>query len=479
NATVSACSPLGHPVGACGFSVTTPSTGSFLLAVPAGQYILKANDTGYNTSYLPIGLVAGEVLPVGILFLKQFGTALGTVISSSTFLPVANAAVFACASWSGGGCTPQVTTDSLGRFTISAAPGPYTLSVLAGGYADSYSGATLRAGATSTLAPILLNPLGVDIAYPVAGQVISAVDPTQGIAAANVAVLLNGTPVASAQTSSNGVFSMSVLYGTYTLKVSAAGYAPAAQAITVHGVVSGLIIPLAVMTFQTAGTVTDGLTGQVLAGVAIEENGIILAVTDVNGQYTLALENGTHSLTATYAGGGTVEYGLVAFAITVNGANQVHDLQLLPPTVAIHGIVADIFAGTPLAGASISVRGTTVDGVPVSQTLVADPGGGFVVTLPLGSYNASATYTGYTPATKDFPVTSAGGLVSILLSPTSGHGGSSVAPSGNAALFVLIGALAVIVGAVVALGLLVAGRTRKSRRPPAPPRSPPSGRGVA
>ncbi|HXQ49247.1 MAG TPA: hypothetical protein VN842_05695, partial [Thermoplasmata archaeon] len=105
DATVAACSPLGNPVGLCGFTVSTGANGQFLLAVPSGSYVLEANGTGYNASYLPIYLVPGEILPVGILFLKEYGEAVGTVLSAATLLPVQNASVFGCPLWSGGACT--------------------------------------------------------------------------------------------------------------------------------------------------------------------------------------------------------------------------------------------------------------------------------------------------------------------------------------------------------------------------------------
>jgi hypothetical protein len=60
NATVSACSTLGIPVGACGFSVATELSGHFLLPVPANTYILQTSDTFYNTTYLPLSLAPGS-----------------------------------------------------------------------------------------------------------------------------------------------------------------------------------------------------------------------------------------------------------------------------------------------------------------------------------------------------------------------------------------------------------------------------------
>ncbi len=481
NATVSACSPLGHPVGACGFTTTTPAAGVFTLAVPAGQYVLEANHTGYNSTYLPVGLVPGEILPVGILFLKQFGTVYGQVLSSATLLPVSNASVIACAVWSGGACASPVPTDSLGHFVVAAAPGPYTLAVLAQGFQDGYASATFKAGVTTALPPILITPLGIDKSYNVTGRVVNASNPSQGIGGATVSALVNRTVDFSTFTRSDGSFTLPVLYGVYTIQVSANGYQPTSRSVLVHGPVSGLLLPISLMLYNVTGTVTDGLTHEILSGVAISENGIVDGVTDVNGQFSFPLANGTHSLVATYEGGSAASYAPLPFTITVNGVPVVHDLQLVPPSIAVQGSVVDAVSDAPLAHALVTVRGITSDGVPVDQTLTADALGNFVLTLPLGEYNLTATFTGYTARTVGFSVTTAGVELAVPLAPAATTSGTPAAPSGTGALYVLVGALAVIVVALVGLGWLLAGTRRGKAAAPRPrprasgPTPPPKG----
>ncbi|MCI4360728.1 MAG: hypothetical protein L3J91_03420 [Thermoplasmata archaeon] len=450
-------------MGLCGFSVQTASNGQFLLSVPSGSYILQANATGFNATYLPIYLVPGEVLPVGILFLKQYGEAVGTVLSSATLLPVQNASVFGCPLWSGGACTPSVVTDIAGHFTLAGPPGPYTIAVLANGYADSYSAGTLISGLTLSLQPILITPLGTDISYQVSGQVVNASNPSTGISGAVVSADVNGTPAFSVRTDTNGGFSMTVLWGVYVITVVDPGYLPAHQPITVHQNVVGLLVSLQVMTFTVSGTIEDGLTHQSLTGVTIAESNTVLAVSDVNGAYNFQEPNGTHALVATYEGGGSVAYAPINFEAVVNGASVVHDLSMEPQAVQIHGVVVDSVAGTPLAGAVVVLRGTTVDGVPVEQTVTADPTGGFTATLYLGAYNASSSYVGYTAATVAFSVTPAGQAVPIPLHPLSSGSSSSVSPSGPTAQWILMGSLGVIGAALLVLAILVLRR----RAPPA------------
>lgn len=479
-AMVSACSTLGHPVGACGFTVVTRDSGSFTLGIPAGQYILQANATGYNSSYLPFGLVPGEVLPVGILFLKQFGSVYGQVLSGATLLPVFNASVVACPDWSGGACSASVNTDPLGHFVAAAAPGPYTLTVLAPGFQDAYAPAKFVSGVSTTVPPIILAPLGVDSNYLVGGRVVNGSSPSQGIAGATVAAVVGPTVEFSTQTAADGTFSMDILYGAYTLLVTANGYRPAVLPIVVHGPLTGLLFPMSLMMFNVTGVVTDGLTHEVLPNVAISEGGIVSAVSDINGQYLLPLQNGTHTLVASYQGSSGAQYADLPFNVTVNGVAVVRNLQLLPPSVIVTGSVVDAVSGAPLGGAVVQLTGTTVDGVPVQQPLLTDAAGEFSATLPLGNYSVAASYTGYVARTVGFVVTTAGAALSVALSPSPATSVQPGAPTGSTPLYVLIGAVVVIAVALAILGwMLTASANRRAaaalRPRPARGASPPAG----
>lgn len=479
-ATVSACSPLGNPVGVCNFDVVTSSTGHFTLETPSGQYVLKVNATEYNTSYLPVSLLPGEVLPVGTIFLQQFGIVRGAVISAQTLLPVEGASVFACASWAGGQCTPTTQTAADGTFTITGAPGGYTIAVQAAGYADAYGAATVKAGVTTILAPIQLSTLGVDVSYEISGRVVNASEPSQGILGATVAAEVNGTDGGSQITGTTGAFGFDVLYGTYELVVSAPGYAPSSQQLIVHGAITGLAISLSTMLYPVSGTVTDGLTNLPLSGVGIAEDGAVLGVSDANGLYAFELDNGTHSLSATYEGGSSIAYGTVTFSLSVNGIGLVRNLALYPPSVTVKGFVVDSVSGIPLHGASVSLRGQTADGVPVSQTLTSDPAGGFTATVPVGSYNVSASLAGYTSNVVSFAANPPGAGVTILMTPTTptSQPASTVAPSGPSALILLAGILAVVIIGAVLTGLIVLryrAAPTPSRRTATAPRKPDQG----
>jgi hypothetical protein len=470
DANVSVCSPVGgNPVGVCDFTVDTDINGNFVLEAPAGSYNLLANASYYNASVpLPITLHPGQVLPVGTLFLEQYGSGQGAVLSSATLLAIGNASVYPCAAWSGGGCLPTVQTTNGGTFTLFGPPGSYTLTVAAPGYNVAYASVTLKAGILSLLQPIELIPLGTSTYYVVSGEVVNASAPTQGLSNAQVIAEINGTPAFVGTTNTAGDFSFNVLYGVYDLVATLPGFAPANETIIAHGPVTGIVFALAPMTYLFSSSVTDGLTGSPLAGVVISEQSNSLGVTDSAGAVSFAIANGTHTLTAYDPASTAVQYAPVTFTVAVAGAPVVHNLQLDPPSAVISGVIVDAYSGVPLPGVTVTIRGITVDGVPVVQTAATNGQGSFSLTLTEGSYNASATVTGYTPRVVSFSVTAPGAPLDILLTPVAATATTHVAPSGTNVQWTLIAIVGLVIVAAVLGAVLLA-----ARRPPRSPGSTP------
>ena len=459
-ALVSVCSPLGNPVGPCAFTVGTSQNGLFILSAPAGRYVLNATDARFNTSYLPISLSPGEHLPVGTIFLQAFGQVTGTILSAATFQPVFNATVYGCPRWSGGACTNPVFTGTGGQYTFGGPPGPYTITVEALGFSDSYASTTLGSGINSTVPAILLTPLGTDLFYSVSGIVVNSSDPSQPIAGATVAAMANTTPAFSTLSASDGTFAFSVLYGTYNLSVAAPGFVASTVPLKVHSPISGLLVALSPSTFLVSGIARDALTNAPIADVEIQDQGSILATSASDGTFSFALANGSYSLTATYLGGGPVAYPSFSFSLVVNGAPQVHNLALAPPTQIVYGSVVDAVSGAPLSGAQVRVSGTSSGGIPVALTLTSNPAGGFSISLPVGNYSATATYSGYEARTVAFQSAPGSGPVSLLMTPVASVPGPSTAPSGASVVLALLGLVLV---AIAAVAVLVVWRFRKGR----------------
>ncbi|MGI0133267.1 MAG: MSCRAMM family protein, partial [Thermoplasmata archaeon] len=458
-AWVSVCRSLGTPLPVCGYTATTNATGEFEVAAPAGTYTLEANASFFNTTYLAIGLVPGQHVDVGTILLQEFGWIAGEIRSSTTFAPVQGAVVYACPAWSGGSCRTSQNTSADGRFLASGPAGPYVVAVVAPAYADRYVASIVVSGVTTIIPPILIDPIGTGLTYRVSGRAVLASDPSIGVPGAVAAALLNGSPAASTLTAANGAFRLDVPWGTYNLSVVASGYAPTVLSLRVEGPIAGLVVQLGVMTYAVHGTVTDGLTHQPLAGVAIGYEGMTLAVTGPDGLYTVDLPNGTARLSAIYAGAGAIAYPSVAFTIEVNGAGQTHDVALEPPMTTIYGLVVDRSTGLGIAGASVRETGRSTDGLPVDVSLVTDAAGSFTVVVPQGTYTTNVSSFGYARSLSVPLVASAPAYaLTVELEPLVGA--TTSVPSGTLGLLGIMSVVVVALGAMALVVVLI------TRRPP-------------
>ncbi|MCI4327393.1 MAG: carboxypeptidase regulatory-like domain-containing protein [Thermoplasmata archaeon] len=469
DANVSACSPVGgSPTGPCLYTVQTEVSGSFLIDVPAGSYILNFTDPYYNASYLNLHVVAGEHISVGTVFLESYGSAAGAVYDNATTAPISNAQVYACPVWSGGTCVPT-RTDASGHYLIEGAPGAYVVTISAPGYEDSLVDLTIVGGKTTLAPTAFLVRLGVDTDFPVSGTVLAG---GAGLAGALVAAEVGGVVAASTTTGSSGAFSFSVVYGTYDLIVTSPGEATLSQPVVVHGAVSGLELTLSVQTYAVAGKVTDGLTGTALSGVEILDGSSILATTGANGEFVVQLPNGTAQLTALYEGPLPVTYGQVSVAVSLDGAGLTRNVTMYPPMTSLFGLVVDSVSGAPLPGAAVTVAGTATDGDKISQVIDATQAGNFQIALPEGTYTVTGVYGGYSNGTLTVALKGASAAPVTVQMQSLASSNSNPAPSPSTEWV----AIAVVLGVVAAVGVIgMVVVLRRSGRLGAP--RPPTARG--
>ncbi|HKV90700.1 MAG TPA: carboxypeptidase regulatory-like domain-containing protein, partial [Thermoplasmata archaeon] len=443
---VSACSPFGSPTGPCLYSVQTSGAGTFTLVVPAGNYILAFTDPNYNSTYLSLSVHPGQRVNVGTVFLQSYGAISGAVYDNISVIPIAGASVLACPVWSGGTCV-GAKTSSDGHYLIQGAPGPYVVTVSASGYEDLLVD-TMIVGGKVTVAPTaFLVRLGADTSYPVSGTVYAD---GQALGGAVVAATIGGAIAISTVTSSTGTFTLSVVYGNYVLLVTASGEAPLQQPVTVHGPVTGLVLKLSTQTYAAYGVVTDGLTSEPLADVHILVGTTLENTTYSDGRYSVALANGTWSLTAVYVGTSGVTYGQEHVSVNINGAPSSRAILLYPQVTIVFGLVVDSASGAGLGGASVTVFGLASDGKTINESLFATASGAFQLQLPEGSYTVKGVYGGYANAT--LAVTPSGASAQLLVPLVSTGGTTAHATS---ALTGWLG-IGVGLGAVAALGIVLA-----------------------
>jgi hypothetical protein len=467
NANISLCFPSlfgGSPIGGCLTTVTSDANGRFFLPAASGTYVIDANATNYNDTYLPLSLSSGEYVNVNTIFLQEYGFETGRVLGADTQAPIPGTTIQACPAWEPGQCNPGPAVGPTGAFSLSGAPGPYTLFAIAPGYQAAYLQTVFLSGVTVQLPPIYLLPTGTNLLYSVSGTVSSTTGfPVQG------AIVSAGASFATA-TDQNGSFALSLPWGTYTLQADAPGYLAASTTVVVHSNVPSVNLTLAPSTFVLSGVVRDGLTAQPLQGVTLSENiagvATTIAQTDATGAYSVPLGNGTQTITASGANVNGIDYAMVSFTISINGGPVVHNLFLFPPVTEVYGLVLDAVSGVAIANASISGGGLTSEHISISLAYSSTATGTFQFALYEGSYTLSASATGYVSQKETITAQGQSDLqltLSLAPSPpTSSTGGTNGAVSGGT--LALLGGVAVVaVAAMLVARRLSASPTGRRR----------------
>ncbi len=291
-----------------GASVTTqPATGAVLTDaqgrytisdVATGSYTVSAAKAGYSTGTVPVSVSRGQTATANLALtpMVTVGTIAGKVTDAGSGQPIAGAAV------STQPATSAATTDAQGNYTIAnVAAGSYTVTAAKAGYQSNSTGVTVTAGQTVT-ANLALTPL-----------------PTTGTIAGQVTDASNGQPLTGAAvstqpasgavtTDAQGNYSIAnVAPGNYTVTAAKAGYQSGSTGAAVTAgqtVTANLALTPLPTTGTIAGTVTDGGTGQPLAGAAVTTQPATSAVTaDAQGNYTIAnVAPGAYTVTAAKTG---------------------------------------------------------------------------------------------------------------------------------------------------------------------------------
>jgi hypothetical protein len=399
-ANVSTCSVLAFQESGsliCPYATMTNGGGLFELAVPASNYILQANATFFNTSFVPIQLSPGENVSVGLIELEAYGLATGTVLAADTLQPVPGTLVTACPTWVVGNCTSSNTT-SAGQYQFDGPPGPYRITASGGAYLTTELVYTLLSDQLVTVPTIYLEPVGSGARFTVQGTVYAQStvvgNPAKPFAGAVVSDSVGDTGSSDA----NGHFTLSVSYGTYTVTVVASGYRAASAVITVRGNSTGLDFTLVPMTYTWSGYVTDGVNGGPLPGVNVALGGLTLSQTDNGGYYAFALQNGTFELTASYPAidNRSKEFATVAFTIAVNGANGTRNVIMLPPGRNLIIEAVNGPSGIPIPNASVVVTGV-VHPENVNESFVGSTNinGTVEIQSYTGNYTVTVAANGY------------------------------------------------------------------------------------
>ena len=221
----------GATVALSGTSATTSTDalGRFSITQPAGTFTATITAGGYEAQTTPsFTTQSGQTYPLGTITLTAIPATVSGTVTSSTGGAVAGATVTAIGGPTGAShrfatqSTNSTTTDAGGNFTLSLAAGTYSFTIAKSGFGTTTTAdVTLGAGTTFSTGTIVIDPLGT-----ITGTVVSQVT---GSPVVNATVTVSGS-VNSTSTDANGRFSLQQPPGSYSIHVSAAGFADTATA---------------------------------------------------------------------------------------------------------------------------------------------------------------------------------------------------------------------------------------------------------
>jgi hypothetical protein len=243
------------------------------------------------------------------------------------------------------------------------------------------------------------------VTYTVTGTVKA--NSSTGSTIAGASISFAGKTTTSA---GNGTFSITgVAAGTYTLAISAQGYAPYSSGITLNANQT-LVAVLTPASYTLTGTVHNGSpNGPGLAGATVAVAGKT-AITAGDGTFSITgISGGTYTVVASKTG----YISVTSSSFTMN-SNLVAAMYLMPKTYSVSGTVTSAGVtgsnSAALSGAIVSIAG---------QSELTGSAGSFSISgLAPGTYPVIASKTGYNNYTGSITV-SANQTLSIVMTPVT------------------------------------------------------------
>jgi len=368
-------------------TASTDATGKYTIGnVPPGSYQGTASKSGYYSSALTVTVVSGGNAVVNFSLSEVPGAITGAVTSAKDGSPIAGATVT--------DGTRAATTDATGTYTIAnVPPGTYQVTASKSGYYSSGLTVTVVSGGNA----VVNFSLG-QIPGSITGSVTDAKDgsPIAG------AIVSDGTRTTT--TDVTGKYSIATVPpGSYQVTASKSGYYSSSLTVTV---VSGgnavANFSLSEVPGAITGAVTSAKDGSPIVGATVSD-GTRTTTTDVTGKYTISnVPPGTYQVTASKSG-----YYSSSLTVTVlSGGNTVVNFSLSEVPGAITGTVTSAKDGSPIVGATVT------DGTRTAST---DATGKYTIAnVPPGSYQVTASKSGYYSSALTVTVVSGGSAVANL-----------------------------------------------------------------
>ncbi len=333
-------------------SVLTDPNGQYTLSDFApGDYLVRANANLYQQQIKAATVTSNTTTTVDFALVTPPGTISGTAKDAVTMALLPGVAVNV---YNGQTLIGSAVTDPNGFYQIqNLSPGNYTVTASKATYQTQAIGATVTAGATTTVDFALVLTPGT-----ISGTVTDAVT-TSPIEGASVSVFSGQTFIANALTDVMGNYTIPNLApGQYTV-IARAGttYQTASQGATVIGGMTTTVdFALQLNPGAITGTVTNASNGQPLPGttISVYSNLTVIgsALTDANGLYSInELAPGNYTVVASAPGFNSSAVGAIVTANTTT----VVDFALAATPGTISGTVIDAVTMSKIPGAAINV----------------------------------------------------------------------------------------------------------------------------
>ncbi|MCX6030252.1 MAG: carboxypeptidase-like regulatory domain-containing protein [Chloroflexi bacterium] len=354
-------------------SDSTDAAGSYALIVPAGTYHINVQKYGLFSPPAQTVVVPPSRTDVDFTFSTRY-TISGTVRDYDG-TPLSGVSV-------------QTYWGPVSDSDYTGADGLFSLTVISGTYEIAVSKSDLPSPPRRTVT-VPPSQAGVDFTFPTRYTISGTVRDFDGTPMSNASVHTDyyGPVFASDWTDTNGLYSLTVVSGTYTLAVEKSGYpGPADRQIIVPPSRTDVdfIFPTR---YTITGTVRDydGVPLQ-NARVSTDYYSPVHTYddTDANGLYALTVVSGTYTLEASKSG----YPGPSTQQVTVPPSRTNVDFTF-PARYTITGTVR-YYDSAPLSGVSVQAYGGSVSD---SDTTGAD--GLYSLTVVSGTYTLAASKSGY------------------------------------------------------------------------------------
>ncbi|MDD4606834.1 MAG: carboxypeptidase regulatory-like domain-containing protein [Patescibacteria group bacterium] len=379
---------------------TTDDSGNFSFTKACDSFGLTFSKDGYDKKGAVPKIIVGATATVLVELTESAstGSLSGTVTNSETGEPIAGALIQYRNIANGEGST--TVTTPVGSYSASLPEGDYMLTASADGFDKSAKVPVTISKKTPvvqdfSLTPIVYGSLSGTVTNGATGKPIAGAS----ILYANPVTGEGGTTA----TTTVGSYSASLPEGDYMLSASADGFDRSAEVpVTISEktpVVQDFNLTPTAPKGTLTGSVYDSVTLAPIDGAQITETLTAESARIKVDTYSLLLTVGDHLLQASANGYTTSDP--VQVTIT-KGGTTTQDFSLVPVEVVptdtgtLSGTVTDINTGALIGGAPISYTNVLTG---MSNLASTDATGKYAIKLELGTYDVSASASGY--ATSD------------------------------------------------------------------------------